>query len=341
MNSGVIVAIVIVSIVVTVVPAVWIMIKVFGGLAKGQADTKRLLQTGIPAKARVLGVQMGGMTVTMGVHRHLQLILSLEVQPQGQPPYQTQMTAMVSELQIPQIQPNTYVQIRIDPADPSKMALEATGVAPGPIAGAPGQQPGMPGAAPGWGQQAGAPGAAPGYGQQPGMPGAPGQPAPGYGAQPGMPGAAPGFAQPGAPGAPMGGPMGGTPVAPMTAPAGARIGMMIGIGSAVLGVGIAIAVAVGTMRGEAGWDGGTDVEDDSSSSKSDDDSSSSKSDDDSSSGASDICRKAAKCCEVISGQAGTAANCKNMLKSGMPESGCKTAYDGYKRAAKAMKKECD
>ena len=133
----------------TVLPMVLVFRRVFGGMRRQAAETQRLLQVGIPAPAQILGVQMGGMTVTTGVHRHLQLMIQLQVQAPGRPPYMAQLTSMISELQIPQIQPGAIVQVRIDPANPMKLALEgvgnpaAAGMGYPGHAGAPAMNPGM------------------------------------------------------------------------------------------------------------------------------------------------------------------------------------------------------
>jgi hypothetical protein len=111
------------------------VVKVFGGLGKANAERERLLREGVQAGARLMAVQMGGMTMTVGVHRHLQLQLQLEVQMQGRPPYPAMLTTMVSELQIPQLQPGAQLTVRVDPRDPSKLALEGVG-SPAPF-GAP------------------------------------------------------------------------------------------------------------------------------------------------------------------------------------------------------------
>ena len=121
---GIIIAVVGLVITLVVVGGVFFLLyRVFGGLKRANQERERLLREGVQASARVLSVQMGGMTMTVGVHRHLQLQIGLEVQPAGQPPYQTTLTTMISELQIPQIQPGVVLTVRFDPRDPSKVAL--------------------------------------------------------------------------------------------------------------------------------------------------------------------------------------------------------------------------
>lgn len=192
-----------------ILPMMLIMRRVFGGLSRQNAETQRLLQVGIPASARILGTRMGGMTMTVNAHRHLQLVIQLQVHPTGRPPYQTQLTTLVSELQVPQLQPGAMVQVRIDPANPNKLALEAVGM--------PGAAPGM--AAPGMAGHAAPQAAVPRmqYGAAPRQQ---------YGASPG---AAPGM----------------IPVQPVTMPAGAKVGMVMGILGALVAVGVSVFVSMG------------------------------------------------------------------------------------------------
>ncbi len=130
MNSTFIGIFVIGTILVTTVPFIFVLRRVFGGMKRHAAETQRLLQVGTPAPAQIMSTGMGGMTVTTGVHRHLQLVIQLQVHPPGRPPYVAQLKTLVSELQVPQLQPGAMVQVRIDPANPAKMALEGVGTPP-------------------------------------------------------------------------------------------------------------------------------------------------------------------------------------------------------------------
>ena len=242
--------------------------RIFGGMGKASAERDRLLREGIQASARLIAVQMGGMSVSIGAHRHLQLHLQLEVQPQGQPPYPTMLTTMVSELQIPQLQPGAMLTIRIDRNDPSKLALEG--------AGSPAPQP---------------------YGAQP------------YGAQPY--GAQPYGAQPyGAPGImPAMVPFGPPP----TVPAGAKIGLWLGVGGAVVGLIVAVIVVLVNVGG-AGLDSASEGD--------------------------GVCAQAIRCCEVVAAGNASAANCKNMGKLGVPTNVCQQTLKSMQDSARALGKTC-
>jgi hypothetical protein len=255
-----------------------------------EVERQRLLREGIQASARILAVQMGGMTMQVGVHRHLQLQLHLEVQPQGRPPYQAMLTTMVSELQIPQLQPGAPLTVRIDPRDPNKLAVEGAG-SPGPAAyGAPAAAYGAPAAG------YGAPAA--GYGAPP----------VGYGA-PGM-GAPPAYGAP----APYGEPGGMVPIGGVPRiPGGAKVGMWIGIGGAVVGVIVAVVVVLVNVMGVGLG---------------------------SASEGNSVCAQAVRCCEVAAGSNPSAANCKNLGKLGVPASACESSLKSFRDSAKAQGRTC-
>ncbi len=272
---------------VMVAGSIWFVMRLMGGMNREAKERDRLLREGIQASARLMAVQMGGMTVTVGVHRHLQLQLQLEVTLQGRPPYPAHLTTMVSELQIPQLQPGAMLTVRVDRNDPMKIALEGAG-APAPQAyGGPPQQGGFapPPPPPG------------GFGAPMGAFGAP----PAYGAQ-----------QPyGGPQAYGGGmtPFGASPVVP----AGAKIGLWIGVGGAVVGVLVAVIV-VAVNVGGVGL--GSASEGDS------------------------VCAQAVRCCEVVTAGNASAANCKNMGKLGVPSQVCESTLESMKASAKAQGKTC-
>ncbi|HEY6725155.1 MAG TPA: hypothetical protein VI197_14070 [Polyangiaceae bacterium] len=286
---GIIVPIVGLVITIVVVGGVFFTLyKVFGGMKRANQERDRLLREGIQASARVLGVQMGGMTMTVGVHRHLQLQISLEVQPAGRPPYQTTLTTMISELQLPQIQPGVMLTIRYDAQNPSKVALEGVGGAPqAPMAGA--------------------------YG----TPNAYGQPNPQAQAY-AQPGQYPGAQAYGGPqaygGAPQGYAMGAPGMVPIQGvpgmPKGAKIGLIIGVLGAVVGIGVAAVVVAVNVLG-VGTGDATE--------------------------GSGVCAQAARCCQTIGGPA---AACENYGRVGVPDSACQTALEGYKTAAQAQGKTC-
>ncbi len=140
------------------------LMKKLGG---DQKEIERILQIGVPAQARVLDLQHTGSSVSFGAHRHLVLMLGLEVHPQGGAPYHVRCQQTVSELQIPSLQPGAWLQVRVDPANPQKLAIAGAGALQPGAYGAPGMPPMQPGAY-------GAPGMQPGMMGMPGMPMQPG-----------------------------------------------------------------------------------------------------------------------------------------------------------------------
>ncbi|MGD0524630.1 MAG: hypothetical protein ABSE49_05785 [Polyangiaceae bacterium] len=256
--------------------SVFLFVRVFGGMRRAEAERQRLLREGIQAPARILALQMGGMTVQMGVQRNLQLRIQVEVQPPGRPPYQALITAMVSELQVAQLQPGAPVTVRIDPMNPANLALEAAGsFYPVGYAASP----------PAYGQ--------PGMGMNVGM---------GMGGM-GVPRGEPGNW----PGAMVA--IGGLP----PTPAGAKIGMWIGIGGALVGVIVAVVVMAVNV-------GGVGLG--------------------SASEGSGVCAQAVRCCEVAAANSPSKANCKNLGKLGVPDSACQQSLDGFRQSAKAQGRSC-
>lgn len=110
------IAILIVAIiVVSVVPAVLVVRKVSGPMRAN----RRLLAGGQQAKARILQAEETGAYV----NEFPQIRLLLEVQPAGGSSFQSEAVTTVRPLQLSQVQVGNTVDVRYDPADPSKVAL--------------------------------------------------------------------------------------------------------------------------------------------------------------------------------------------------------------------------
>ena len=80
---------------------------------------RSILQNGISAQAKILGVQQTG---TM-VNYQPQIAFTLEVHPPGGAPYQAQTKAVIPMVNIPQLQPGTEVPVKIHPTDPTKVVM--------------------------------------------------------------------------------------------------------------------------------------------------------------------------------------------------------------------------
>jgi hypothetical protein len=90
-------------------------------LMAGSARKNQLLQSGIPAQARVLNIWETGTSV----NNQPQIGIALEVYPQGGAPYQAQTTEFVSIIHLSRLQPGATVRVRYDPNAPARVTLEA------------------------------------------------------------------------------------------------------------------------------------------------------------------------------------------------------------------------
>ena len=86
-------------------------------IAKTKARRDRLRQAGKVAEATIRQIRMGGMAMTQGVQRSLQVVLTLEVLDEGAASFEMELVAMISELHLAQYQPGKQVRIRFDPED--------------------------------------------------------------------------------------------------------------------------------------------------------------------------------------------------------------------------------
>lgn len=88
----------------------------------GRMDTADLLQSGQPATARVLAVRDTGLTVN---HIYAALELTLEIHPPERPAYTVQTRTLLERTQWGTLQPGMVVQVRVDPQNPQRVAIES------------------------------------------------------------------------------------------------------------------------------------------------------------------------------------------------------------------------
>ncbi len=88
-------------------------------LLQNAQQRRAILQSGIPATAAILQLAETGMFV----NHQPQVRIALQVNPPNGAPYQTEVTMVISPLQIPRVQPGLVVPVKIDPQDPAKVAL--------------------------------------------------------------------------------------------------------------------------------------------------------------------------------------------------------------------------
>jgi hypothetical protein len=107
-----------------------IIIFVMRGLRARFQKEQQLLATGTPAKARVLSLQGRRRVMHINGTRHIGLELSLEVHLPGRAPYSIQVQKYVSELYLASVQPGAWLDVRVNPGNPSELAIAGVGSAP-------------------------------------------------------------------------------------------------------------------------------------------------------------------------------------------------------------------
>ncbi len=88
----------------------------------GRMDTADLLQSGQPATARVLAVRDTGITVN---HIYAALELTLEIHPLERPAYTVETRTLLERTQWGTLKPGMVVQVRLDPQNPKRIAIES------------------------------------------------------------------------------------------------------------------------------------------------------------------------------------------------------------------------
>jgi hypothetical protein len=93
---------------------------------------QELLATGILARGEILGMDISGTTVqVMNGLVERSVTFRLRVIRDGQNPYEAAVTQRVQEVVIPQLQqPGVVLAVRVDPDDPSKVAIDFGSQAP-------------------------------------------------------------------------------------------------------------------------------------------------------------------------------------------------------------------
>ncbi|MFW6051708.1 MAG: hypothetical protein ACODAU_11060 [Myxococcota bacterium] len=82
-------------------------------------QNQSLLQTGLDGTAKIVSAQETGQYINM--QPQVQLVLDV-AHPNGQG-YQVTTLALVSQLNMPRVQPGADVPVKIDPADPQQVAV--------------------------------------------------------------------------------------------------------------------------------------------------------------------------------------------------------------------------
>ncbi|MEM6293198.1 MAG: DUF3592 domain-containing protein [Myxococcota bacterium] len=94
-------------------------VRIFSNLANASKEAARVLSIGQPAVGQVLSAMQTGTYV----NNNPQIRLTICVTPHGGTPYQVNTTKVVSMFEIPQYQVGAQLDVRVDPANPSKVAI--------------------------------------------------------------------------------------------------------------------------------------------------------------------------------------------------------------------------
>ena len=81
-----------------------------------------LLSDGTPGTATITNLTDTGMLVNFNP----QIVVDLQVAIEGKDPYAVQLTTQVPLENLPRLQPGGQVGVRVDPADPTTVALDWT-----------------------------------------------------------------------------------------------------------------------------------------------------------------------------------------------------------------------
>jgi len=83
-------------------------------------EQDQLRKTGLPAKGTIISIDDTGNRY----NDQPQVKIHLQVQPEGKPKYETDVTMIISPVYLPQFQPGQTVDVKYDAKDPSKVALD-------------------------------------------------------------------------------------------------------------------------------------------------------------------------------------------------------------------------
>lgn len=108
----------------------FILLRPVFGVLKGMSSGSQLLQTGKPARAKVLSLGESSEGIVT-VNDQPLLSMVLEVSDGYGTPYQVAVETIVPRYAIPQVQPGSIIAVRVDPQDPQKLAIEWGVLPPG------------------------------------------------------------------------------------------------------------------------------------------------------------------------------------------------------------------
>lgn len=98
--------------------------KPFASFFGGSKDTRRILATGRPARARVLQIGESSLGGTITVNNQPFVNLQVEIEDGTDAPYTTSIDTIIPRTAIPQFQPGAVIPVKIDPTDKLKIAID-------------------------------------------------------------------------------------------------------------------------------------------------------------------------------------------------------------------------
>ncbi len=89
-----------------------------------ECERDELLKTGVAAKGVILGIEDTGNRY----NDQPQVILKVRVEPEGGETYETETKMIISPVYLPQFQPGARVNLKYDPAERTKIAVDSVEV---------------------------------------------------------------------------------------------------------------------------------------------------------------------------------------------------------------------
>ncbi len=86
----------------------------------GRGDACDILAIGKPATATIVDISDTGITI----NQDPVVAFVLEVHPEHAAPFRAHTKALISRLDVPQVQPGRTVQVKFDPKQPSRVAID-------------------------------------------------------------------------------------------------------------------------------------------------------------------------------------------------------------------------
>ena len=111
------------SIVLSLAITIGVTLLVIRFIRKTVGQDRTIVESGIPARAKILSVRQTGLML----NHQPQVEFQLEVHPPSGMPYQAKVKAIVALFNIPQFQPGVEVPVKIDPSNQAKIALAPLG----------------------------------------------------------------------------------------------------------------------------------------------------------------------------------------------------------------------